>query len=147
MTFAQISATAILVAFMVGGAAQAANNSATNPLVGSWRLTSLVNKDANGNLTYPWGAKPVGMFVFGQDGNFAEMIINEEKPNASVDYFGTYSVENGKVLRLHVVGCSSPQFRGQDIERQITLSSEQLSYGNTNTSVGGSASITWDRVK
>jgi hypothetical protein len=100
---------------------------------------------AKGNLTHLWGAKPVG--IFGPDGNFAEIIINEEKANASRDYFGTYSVEDGKSLRLHVVGCSAPQFRGKNIQRQITLSNDQLSYGNTNPSVGGSAVLTWHRVR
>src|ERR1700757_803699 len=146
MGFVKVSAAAILAALMTGQAAHAQTSSVSNPLVGTWRLTSLVNKDAQGNLTHPWGAKPVGTFMFGPDGNFAEIIINEEKANASLDYFGTYSVEGGKSLLLHVSGCSAPQFIGEDIQKQITLSSDQMSYGNPNPSVGGSATLTWQRV-
>lgn len=144
---AKLGVAATLAAMIGLHPARAQSRSSNSPLVGTWRLTALVNKDAKGNLTRPWGAKPVGMFMFGPDGNFAEIIINEEKANASLDYFGTYSVDDGKTLRLHVVGCSAPQFRGKDIQKQITLSGDQLSYGNPNPSVGGSAALTWQRVK
>jgi Lipocalin-like domain len=137
MTIARVSAAVVLAVVAAGQIAQAQTDSPSNPLVGTWTLTSLINKDANGNRTHPWGVKPAGIFIFGPDGHFAEIIINEEKANTSLDYFGTYSVDNGKILRLHVVGSSAPQFRGKDIERQITLGGDQLSYGNTNPSVGG----------
>jgi hypothetical protein len=146
MVLARTAIAATLAATVVVHAAQAQNRPANNPLVGSWTLVSLVNKDASGNQTHPWGTKPVGIFMFDPAGHFSEIIINEEKPNASLDYFGTYSVE-GNTLRLHVVGCSAPQFRGKDLQRQVTLNGDQLSYSNTNPSVGGTATLTWQRTK
>lgn len=146
MACAKTGLAATLAAAVVVHAAQAQNRSPNNPLVGTWTLASLVNKDASGNQTHPWGAKPVGIFMFDPAGHFSEIIINEEKPNTSLDYFGAYSVE-GNTLRLHVVGCSAPQFRGKDLQRQIALSGDQLSYSNTNPSVGGTATLTWQRAR
>jgi Lipocalin-like domain len=137
-------ASVAVIALVAAQSATAQQHS--NSVEGTWSLVSLDNKDASGNPTHPWGAKPVGTFVFGPDGHFAEIIINEEKANTSLDYFGTYSVE-GNTLRLQVVGCSAPQFRDKTIERQINLSNNRLSYSNTNPSVGGSATLTWQRVQ
>lgn len=99
MACAKTGLAATLAAAVVVHAAQAQNRSPNNPLVGTWTLASLVNKDASGNQTHPWGAKPVGIFMFDPAGHFSEIIINEEKPNTSLDYFGAYSVE-GNTLRL-----------------------------------------------
>jgi len=54
---------------------------------------------------------------------------------------------DGKTLVLHVVGCSDPQFRGKEIDKQISLANDQLSYGNPNPSVGGSAVLVWHRTQ
>jgi hypothetical protein len=31
-----------------------------NPLVGTWRLVSVENRDSEGSVTYPFGRNPVG---------------------------------------------------------------------------------------
>jgi hypothetical protein len=146
--FTKAILTAALAATLSGHAGQAQTTSANNPLVGTWTLASYSNKDAQGNEIHPWGSKPVGAYMFGPDGYFLETIINEEKADASVDYFGTYTVEDGKILKLHIINCTAPQFRGKDLQREITLSDNRFSTRNPNPSVGGgTVTITWQRVK
>jgi hypothetical protein len=85
--------------------AGAAAPPARDPLVGTWLLDRFVDMPDGADPIYPFGEKPVGLFIFTADGRFSFSVMRnppEEKtqgnaaeprdhvPSWFVSYFGTY---------------------------------------------------------
>jgi hypothetical protein len=141
---------AVLVSCMtLTAAADAQPKSLKDQLVGTWTLASIVNTDDKGAKSTPWTARPLGAYMFDEAGHFAEMIINPDKDNATVDYYGTYSVdEGGKTIVLHVIGSSASRFNGTDAKRTVvSISDDSMETHNAVASLGGSADSVWKRAK
>ena len=130
-------------------ASQAQSGSPKDRIVGAWSLVSNVNTNAQGVKSTPWGEHPLGTYMFDSAGHFAEIIINPDKDGATVDYFGTYTVdEPNKALKVHIVGSSASRFNGTDATRAIgSMSDDEFTTINSNASVGGTAEVTWKRVR
>jgi hypothetical protein len=139
--------------FLVGsvasiGAAQAQTKSLKEQLIGTWILSSVVVMDDKGVRSTPWTEHPLGTFMFDEGGHFAEMIIHPEKDNASIDYYGTYSVdETAKEISLHVTGSSANRFNGKDTKRIVSISDQTMVTHNPAPSRGSAAESVWKRAQ
>jgi hypothetical protein len=129
-------------------AADAQTKSLKEQLVGTWILTSLVDTDEKGVKSTPWGERPLGAFMFDEGGHFTEIIVTPDK-DGSIDYFGTYSVdEAGKQILLHVVGSSAKRFDGTDTKRAVaSITDDAMETHNPTPSRGSSAQSTWKRAR
>ena len=133
-------------------------------LVGSWSLVS--NTTANSSAP-PFGAND-GFAVFESNGRFSLSLVRADLPKfasnnratgtadenkavvqGSIAYFGTYSVNAADgSMTLHIERSSFPNWDGTDQQRTITsLTAQELKYTNSAASTGGSAELTWKRVK
>jgi hypothetical protein len=145
-----IFAGAVIVLGAIGsiGDAGAQSKSLKEQIVGTWILNSLVLSDQNGVKSTPWGEPPLGAFMFDEGGHFAEIIANPDK-DGSIDYFGTYSVnEMRKEIVLHVVGSGAKRFDGTDAKRiVVSISDDAMETHNPAPSQGSSAESLWKRAK
>jgi Lipocalin-like domain len=130
-------------------AASAQSKSLREQLIGTWILSSVVNTDANGVQSTPWGEHPLGVVMFDEAGHFAQMIIDPDKDASTIDYFGAYSVDEAdKEIVLHVIGSSARRFDGKDTKRLVeSISDEDLKTHNPTPSLGSSAETVWKRAK
>jgi Lipocalin-like domain len=133
-------------------------------LVGSWTLAS--------NTASSPGVKTFGpndgVAIFEANGRFSLQLVRSDLPKfasnkrdkgtpdenkavvqGSITYFGTYSVnEADGTMTLHIERCSFPNWNGTDQKRLIvSLTADELKYTNPAASVGGTAELTWKRVK
>lgn len=121
-------------------------------LVGTWRLVSTANTNAQGAKIEPFGPHPLGSYTFDAKGHFTQVLVPGEAGSgtAVVAAFGDYSVtDGGKSLVLHIIGSQNPSADGKDIPRQITLVKDELKVSNSNptTAGGGHVESVWKRVK
>ena len=131
------------------GAAHAQPKSLKDQLIGTWVLVSDHNTNAQGVTSVPWGTHPLGTYMFDSAGHFAEIIINPDQDGATVDYYGTYSVdEENKAIDVHITGSSAKRFNDTESKRTIaSMSDDEFTTTNSNTSVGGTAEVTWKRLR
>jgi hypothetical protein len=115
--------------------------------VGTWRLVHFVDTDASGRVTYPYGEKPIGYFVYDPTGHLSVQIMRmpatppfasghddkgtDKEVRAAYDgyvaYFGTYRVDEAKSVVTHVVeGSLKPSFTGTDQPRPFKLEGDVL---------------------
>jgi hypothetical protein len=52
---------------------------ASNPLIGTWRLVSWENTDANGHTSHPLGEDAVGYIMYNPDGYMFVAIMRPEQ--------------------------------------------------------------------
>lgn len=145
---ATLGLTSATMFVMLPGAAHAVT---VKQLVGTWRLVSTTNTDAQGTKIEPFGPHPLGSYTFDARGHFTEVIVPGEKGSATavVAQFGDYSVTNGgKTLAIHVIGSQNPSVDGKDAPRTIALSKGELKVSNPNPSIGGAhVEAVWKRVR
>lgn len=92
-------------------------------IVGTWKLISYENHNADGTTDYPYGEKPAGYFVYDATGHLSVQIMRtppmkdvpglqggkgtgeqyKEAFNSFDAYFGTYTVDAGKGIVTHHV--------------------------------------------
>lgn len=126
-----------------------------NLLVGTFRLVSLEARRSNGEISYPVGRNPIGVFIFDPDGNFAVQLMNSghteaNASNGSTAMFGTYRVDESKqTFTLTPVGASHAALVGTEILRHVRLS-DGLAIFNTppqmSDGVETTTYITWKKV-
>src|SRR5215210_4704599 len=51
----------------------------SNPLIGTWRLISWENRDADGEISYPLGEDAVGYIMYNEDGYMFVAIMRPER--------------------------------------------------------------------
>jgi hypothetical protein len=119
----------------------------TNKLVGTWRLIHFVDTDAGGRVSYRFGEKPIGYFVYDPTGHLSVQIMltpatppfasgvddkgTDEEVRAAYDgyvaYFGTYRVDEAKGVVTHLVESSlKPSYTGTDQPRPFKLEGDTL---------------------
>jgi len=157
-------ATVFGLALMTGGAIGAPKAKIKKTqLVGDWTLVSV---DAP-NAAIQNGPND-GYAVFERNGRFSLALISSKVPKfasnnrntgtadenkavvqGDIVYFGTYSVnEADGMLTFHIECCTFPNWNGTDQQRLITsLTAEEFKYTNPSASIGGTAELTWKRVK
>jgi lipocalin-like protein len=132
---------AALLAFAFPLAAYAADND----LHGTWKLTNLTRKSADGKVEEPRGKAPKGYLHLGADGRMMSVIVNEQRPKpASVQkmtdqerialfnsmnaYAGTYKLAGNKLTyQFDVVHNEVPE---RAAVREIKLDGRRLTMTN-----------------
>src|SRR5262245_5910127 len=138
-----------------------------NPLVGTWRLVSVENRDTDGRVTYPFGRKPVGFITYTADGHMAVNFGRADRAHLPVDdwlaasdteiaaaareytaYCGTYEYRDGTVV--HRVTLSlRPNWIGGEQVRLVALNGDTVTLSTLPRSIGGRqqvASLVWQRL-
>jgi hypothetical protein len=133
-------------------------------LLGTWELDSYRIEFSDGPVDEPFGASPVGLLHYGQDGFMAAHIMTKDReplgdtasasPEAAraalashFSYCGSYRVEGGTVV--HDVTISvSPEWCGTTKTRVAVLDGDVMTLRAPDTSFGlrtGSAVLRWRR--
>jgi hypothetical protein len=111
------------------------------------------------------GLNPTGMLMFDSVNHFSVQEMRSDLPKfgsnsrmgteaenkaivrGSIGYFGTYTVdEASKTLSLHVDACSFPNWNGTDQKRSFTLSQDELTLSDVESS-GRPVYTVWKRAK
>ena len=126
-------------------------------LVGTWTLASWEQVRPDGSKFQRFGANPKGVNVFDANGRFYVMFARPDIPKiasndpmkatpdeikavmeGSIAYYGTYTVDESKVVTFRVEFSSFPNQVGSDQKRTITsLTADELKYQNTTVLSGG----------
>jgi lipocalin-like protein len=134
-------------------------------LVGTWANVSNVSVRPDGSKTDIFGPKGTGTAIFGSDGRFAIININPDTPKfasnnraqgtpeenkaavlGAIALYGTYSVAN-KVIAFKVEGSSFPNWTGTEQKRTIKSFTKDQFTWTLPASIGGTAEVTWKRMK
>jgi hypothetical protein len=137
-------------------------------LVGTWTAVSNVQTRPDGSKLEPFTASPKGIFMFGADGHFAQIIVRPDLPKLAsndrvkptpeeamaialgmIAYFGTYTVdEPNKTVSLKINGTTLVNQLGLDQKRVITsISAEEMRYRNPTVVGGGEIEFVWKRAR
>ena len=116
-------------------------------LIGTWRVVRYVDTNASGAVTYPFGEKPSGYFVYDATGHLSIQIMRmparpmfasgDDKKGTDAEvrtayesyaaYFGTYRVDEAKGVVTHVVeGSLNPSYTGTEQPRPFKLDGDVL---------------------
>jgi hypothetical protein len=83
-----------------------------NPFLGTWRLISWENRDADGQLGYPLGPDALGYLTYTADGYiFAQIMAAERAPLATQNPFGGADAEAEAAARAHMSYCGTYEVR------------------------------------
>ncbi len=86
--------------------------------IGTWRLVSFIERDADGRETTPFGPAPRGYLMYDRGGRMSVHIARSDRRSeaesaAYFGYFGTYTVdESAATVTHHVEGASDPALVG-----------------------------------
>jgi len=162
--------THTLLAFVglaTGSITPAFSQTTPKELVGTRTLVS-ITLEYDGKKMDFFGANPHGQLMLDPNGRFSVIITRSDVPKfatksrdagtpeenkaavqASIAYFGTYSVsEADNVIKYHIDGSTYPNWQDTDQERLFKLSGDELTLTNSTTSVGaGTAYSVWKAVK
>jgi len=175
-------ATICLMWSMAGGEQQvpqakltpgpAARGPAASELVGTWRLVSIEERNADGQLVTPmdYGPEPVGILMYDATGHMSVHAMRRGRPRFDSDdvhratpqqaktafvgyngYFGIYEVDQRAGLVIHhVQGSSIPNWEGTHQRRRFTISGDKLILEPPEFQAAGqkrSRRLTWQRVQ
>lgn len=134
-------------------------------LVGTWSNVSNVNVRQDGSRVDIFGPKGTGLAMFDANGRFAIININPETPKfasnnraqgtpeenkaavlGSIALYGAYAVAD-KVITFKIDGSSFPNWTGSEQKRTISAFTPDQFTWTLAASVGGTAEVTWKRVK
>ena len=162
-----VSAVTVLALAVMTGSAVSQQRSLKDQLVGTWTLVSSVDVHPDGSRSERFGPNSKGSLVFDGNGRYSLMIVRADLPKfgkapdqgsaeenkavmqGMVAHFGTYSVnEADKSVTTRVEGSWFPNLVGSDQKRMImSLTSDELKYGNPATAFGTKAEVAWRRAK
>lgn len=114
--------------------------------IGSWRLVSFEEEQANGDVHFPYGRHPRGLLIYDANGNVAVQImrceregvmsasgaqLDVEKLRAAVQgftaFFGTFEIdEKTQVITHQVNGHVLPDSVGKVLPRGYEFSGDRL---------------------
>lgn len=140
-------------------------------LVGTWKLVSIEERDADGRLVTPldFGPEPAGMLMYDATGHMSVHAMRRGRPRLpSADvhlatpqeaktafvgysaYFGTYEVDPSAGVVIHrVEGSLLPNWEGSDQRRRFTLTGDKLILEPPEIQAAGqkrTRRLTWQRV-
>ena len=120
-------------------------------LVGVWRVVRFCDDDdSTGRLSDPWGASPIGYFIYAPSGQLSIQVMRtpalapfargDQQPteaerralfDAYFGYFGTYSIESDSVVIHHVSGGTAPGYVGTEQRRLYRVRGDSLTIGGS----------------
>ncbi len=127
--------------------------------------TLVLEKD--GKKTEPFGAKPVGAFLFLPNGQFSTQIVRADRMKfasksretgtadenksavlGTITSFGTYTVDKDNAVTLNITGSSFPNWDGTSQKRVAMIKGDELTWTNPTPSQGaGTAVLILKRAK
>lgn len=138
-----------------------------NPFVGTWRLVSWELRDANGQISYPFGQAAIGYIIYTADGYMNAAIMRPNRPlfaagdflegaaeeraaaaASYISYAGPCELHESKVVHRVEVSLF-PNWVGSIQERFYEFSGERLSLSTAPLLAGGStrrAYLLWERA-
>ena len=142
--------------------------SASQSLVGSWRLISSEGHSSDGSIVYDQGETPTGRAMFDASGRLSLHLTTPNRSNwTSGDflrpthdecletardyfgYFGSYSVdEDAGVVTFHVEGAAYPNYVGTDQERFFKIEGNRVILRTPPERAGGADVtyyVTWEK--
>jgi hypothetical protein len=149
------------------GIAVGQQKSLKQQLAGTWRIVSNDNVAPNGTKRQLFGPKPQGILVLAANGQYAQIIVQPDRPKFKVNNrlegtpeenkaavhgttatFGTWSIdEANKMLIVRNEGGMFPNQAGTESKRSVTLAGDQLKISNPAPASGGKSDSVWKRVK
>jgi len=134
-------------------------------LVGTWNNVSNVNIRQDGSRVDIFGPKGTGLAIFDANGRFAIININPETPKfasnnraqgtpeenkaavlGGIALYGAYTVAD-KIITFKVEGSTYPNWTGSEQKRTLGAFTPDQFTWTLAASVGGTAEVTWKRVK
>ena len=157
-----LATAALTVGLVLPGTAMAQT---AKDLVGTWSNASNVNVRQDGSRVDIFGPKGTGLAIFDASGRFAIINVNPETPKfasnnraqgtpeenkaavlGGIALYGAYTVAD-KVITFKVEGSTYPNWTGTEQKRNLSaFTPDQLTW-SLAASVGGTAEVTWKRVK
>jgi len=156
------------IAFLLQGCQ---TNSAAKKLIGTWKLVSIEERDADGKLTVPldYGPNAVGLLMYDATGHMSAQAMRRGRAKLPSDdvhvatpeqakaaftgyngYFGTYEVIESESIVIHrVEGSMIPNWEGGDQRRKFTISGDKLILEPPPIQAAGAKRVrqlTWERV-
>ena len=116
--------------------ARGRNTGITDPFVGAWKLVSLEEPSADGQLHK---ADCAGMFVFTRDGRASVQVMYRNAETAS-DYaqggyeasYGSYHIDDASTFTFHIDGALARTLIGKDFKRAYEISGNRLTVKSTD---------------
>jgi Lipocalin-like domain len=142
--------------------------SSKEQLLGTWHLVSVDYLRADGSRSTTFGDNPNGIAFFDSAGHYIITVMRSDRAKYALNdrtqgtpdenkataegtftYFGTYTVsESDRMISIHVVGSSFPNWNGGNQKRIFTVSGDELKLRNPVASTGGgTAEVVWKRAK
>ncbi|HLO51252.1 MAG TPA: lipocalin-like domain-containing protein [Kamptonema sp.] len=91
--------------------------------VGSWRLVSWENKDAQGNVTYPFGKDSLGYLMYTADGHMCATFSKNKRPNfPSGDILGGTLEEQAKAVQTYIAYCGKYELQEGKVVHRVEVS-------------------------
>ncbi len=148
------------------------SRSATETLVGSWRLISVETiRQATGEIIYPWmGTRPTGMIIYLPNGYMAVQLMRDPPAKFASDtyegatleemkdaflayyaYYGRYTLDEEKGMVTHRVESSLyPEEHGITYKRFFSFEGDRLTLVTAPFVEGGEELVNrlvWERMK
>jgi Lipocalin-like domain len=158
-----IARMALTLVVLLPGVARAQS---AKDLVGTWTNVSNINIRSDGTRVNVFGPNGKGLAIFDSNGRFAIINVNPDTPKfasnnraqgapaenkaaleGGIALFGTYTVGADKVINFKVEGSTYPNWTGTDQKRNVSAFSNDEFKWTLPASIGGTAEVTWRRVK
>jgi hypothetical protein len=157
-----LATTTLAVGVVLPGPAMAQT---AKDLAGTWTNVANVNIRQDGSRVDVFGPKGTGLAIFDSNGRFAIVNINPETPKfasnnraqgtpeenkaavlGGIALYGTYSVAD-KVINFKVEGSTYPNWTGTEQKRNVSAYTADQFTWSLPASIGGTAEVTWKRLK
>ena len=129
----------VVALLSLGAPAQSAHDRNTEtkaPFVGAWKLVSLEELSADGQLHK---ADCTGMFVFTRDGRASVQVMYRNAETASTyaqsgyeASYGRYHIDDGSTFTFHIDGALARTLIGKDLKRAYEISGNRLAVKSTD---------------
>ncbi|MGH8677373.1 MAG: lipocalin-like domain-containing protein [Burkholderiales bacterium] len=161
---------ALLLSLLLSTAPLHAEEGDENPLVGTWKLVSVIYRQADGSpAATDWGENPQGLLIYDSSGNMAVQISRadrsrfksgDRRQGSAVEikaafesymaYFGRYEVDWDQKTVTHILtACTFPNWTGTSQRRFFELNGERITLRTPPYPLGGqtvTGSLVWERI-
>jgi hypothetical protein len=125
-----------VVAALSADDARGHNTKIQNPLVGAWKLVSLEEPSANGQVQK---VDCNGMFVFTREGRASVQVMYQKAQTGSAyaqggyeASYGSYHIDDSSTFTFHIDGALVRTLIGKDLKRAYEISGNRLTVKSTN---------------